>query len=313
LAEELGNKRVLADVLITAGISAKNHREYDKARLYYEWSLTLYREMDHRNKIPGLFTNLGVLADMQADYEQAKMYYGQAWRTHLEIGDEEGAAGVLNNLGWIEYDQGNLEKARVYFADALALSVRAMSHPKLIMMVLITLTHIELTIAEDSASALKTARKVVPVLAVIEALLQSAGGRLSPLDQSQYDSSMATTRALLGDDSFEAAWKKGQSMTLDEVVALMIGQLEGAQETDRSDHPSKNLGELTAREQEVAALVAEGLSNRVIGERLILSTRTVDMHVRNALHKLGLASRVQLAAWAVRHGLAAEPPDTPGD
>jgi len=62
-------------------------------------------------------------------------------------------------------------------------------------------------------------------------------------------------------------------------------------------------GGLTAREREVAVLVAQGHANRVIAELLVVSERTVEVHVSNALSKLGFASRVQIAAWVVEHGL----------
>jgi non-specific serine/threonine protein kinase len=55
---------------------------------------------------------------------------------------------------------------------------------------------------------------------------------------------------------------------------------------------------LTAREREVAGLVAQGLTNRDIAGRLVVSKRTVDAHVEHILAKLGFASRVQVAALA---------------
>ena len=51
------------------------------------------------------------------------------------------------------------------------------------------------------------------------------------------------------------------------------------------------------RETEIAALVADGLTNRQISVRLILSERTVDSHLRSILTKLGAGSRAQIAAW----------------
>jgi DNA-binding NarL/FixJ family response regulator len=63
---------------------------------------------------------------------------------------------------------------------------------------------------------------------------------------------------------------------------------------------SGDAGALTAREREIALLVADGLANRAIADRLVLSERTVETHVRHVLAKLGLRNRTQVAAWAAR-------------
>lgn len=60
---------------------------------------------------------------------------------------------------------------------------------------------------------------------------------------------------------------------------------------------------LSDREREVLALVAEGLTNRQIGERLVISENTVRNHVSSILEKLGLTSRTQAAAEAIRSRL----------
>jgi DNA-binding CsgD family transcriptional regulator/tetratricopeptide (TPR) repeat protein len=60
---------------------------------------------------------------------------------------------------------------------------------------------------------------------------------------------------------------------------------------------------LTEREREIAALIAQGQSNREIADALVLSEHTVARHVSNILAKLNVASRAQIAAWAVEKGL----------
>jgi predicted ATPase/DNA-binding CsgD family transcriptional regulator len=60
---------------------------------------------------------------------------------------------------------------------------------------------------------------------------------------------------------------------------------------------------LTEREREIASLVADGKSNAIIGQSLVISERTVETHVANILAKLGFTSRSQIAAWAAERGL----------
>lgn len=60
---------------------------------------------------------------------------------------------------------------------------------------------------------------------------------------------------------------------------------------------------LTNREREVLRLVARGLSNKEIGDKLAISPHTVKTHLSNTLEKLRLNGRVEAAAWAIRHGL----------
>jgi LuxR family transcriptional regulator, maltose regulon positive regulatory protein len=83
----------------------------------------------------------------------------------------------------------------------------------------------------------------------------------------------------------------------------MLGRLRGASPSIPAGSADGPLDELSRRELEVLVLVAEGLTNHEIAERLVLSRHTVNRHVANILRKLRLPSRVAAASLAVRHGL----------
>ncbi len=64
----------------------------------------------------------------------------------------------------------------------------------------------------------------------------------------------------------------------------------------------EDLQHLTEREREVLDLIAGGLSNRQIAEKMVISEKTVKTHVSNVLNKLGLEDRTRAAIWALKHG-----------
>ena len=89
------------------------------------------------------------------------------------------------------------------------------------------------------------------------------------------------------------------------VAALVMAEVAGASVAAASGAGSDaGLRRLTPRETEVLRLLAEGLSNRALAERLFVSEKTVKTHVSSILAKLGLADRTQAALYAVHHGLA---------
>jgi non-specific serine/threonine protein kinase len=86
-------------------------------------------------------------------------------------------------------------------------------------------------------------------------------------------------------------------MSLDEAIAY--GLTSVATGTSKPPSPGGQLALLTAREGEVALLLARGLTDRQIADRLVITERTVGAHVEHILAKLGFTSRTQVALWAV--------------
>jgi DNA-binding CsgD family transcriptional regulator len=82
-------------------------------------------------------------------------------------------------------------------------------------------------------------------------------------------------------------------------LGMPVPQRRAAELVERAGRAARSLDPLTIREREIAGLVSVGLTNREIGARLFLSSRTVETHVRNILTKLGLANRTQIATHTV--------------
>ncbi|MGK2317940.1 LuxR C-terminal-related transcriptional regulator [Gordonia rhizosphera] len=119
----------------------------------------------------------------------------------------------------------------------------------------------------------------------------------------------------LGIETFDAELARGATMTVNEVLDLILSQ-SGREVRDRGrTHPDgargakegrnrgrpKATGELTPREWQVAALIAEGASNAQVASDLVIAPRTAETHVENILVKLGFTSRSQVAGWYYEH------------
>jgi len=91
-----------------------------------------------------------------------------------------------------------------------------------------------------------------------------------------------------------------------EIARKLMSAVAANAEPPTNYSGSRSKDSLTEREQEVLDLIADGLNNREIGERLFISEKTVKTHVSNILGKLGLADRTQAAVYALRRGTAAD-------
>lgn len=86
-------------------------------------------------------------------------------------------------------------------------------------------------------------------------------------------------------------------------IARKLMSVVAAEESSASRSATDAYDELTERENEVLHLIADGLNNREIAEKLFISEKTVKTHVSSILSKLGLADRTQAAIYALRRGL----------
>ncbi|MFI1027997.1 ATP-binding protein [Streptomyces sp. NPDC020951] len=103
-------------------------------------------------------------------------------------------------------------------------------------------------------------------------------------------------RAAIGRAAFRRAYERGAALTLTDVVALELEEKPPAS-APVEEPPTAPGVRLTRREAQVAELVAEGLANQQIADRLVIARRTAEGHVERILSKLGFSNRSQIASW----------------
>jgi non-specific serine/threonine protein kinase len=101
-----------------------------------------------------------------------------------------------------------------------------------------------------------------------------------------------TSRAALGEQAASRAWERGFGM-----------DLETALERARAGQPNLPSTRVTPRKMAVVRLVAQGLGNKEIAQRMSISERTVEAHLEQVRNQLGFHNRAQIVAWAISNGL----------
>jgi DNA-binding NarL/FixJ family response regulator len=93
---------------------------------------------------------------------------------------------------------------------------------------------------------------------------------------------------------------------LDQAAAYALSKERSSKHLSPTESPVSSTpgpAELSPREVEVLGLVAEGLTNAQVAQRLFLSPRTVQRHLNSIYHKLGVSSRTAATRFAIEHGL----------
>lgn len=123
-------------------------------------------------------------------------------------------------------------------------------------------------------------------------LRETIGAPRFPVHRPPHEADTAAMRTALGSDAFEEAWAEGAAMTLDETLAY------ARRGRGKRGRPAAGWDSLTPMEVRIVELVAQGITNPQIGEKLFVSARTVQTHLSHVFAKLGVATRAELAAKA---------------
>ena len=290
------------------------HRTLDE---WVSWMPAKRNNADYQSVAMALATEEGRIADGLALLNDGTDRAGCSWDTDLTVPKLNLAAVARDSVaGRIAFDQfvGGAPLPDNWFALGTVLQAVAGSLELGIPVAEIRTRMIEGLLAEHPARAeLVDASEGLLALAEgdfacaaerLRATLSTARECLPRFVEGSLHLSLATALLALGDragalaathDSIDAlsrwpGWRRDRA-------EAMLARLEGT--------TSRPIGDLTARESEVAALIAEGLTNGQLAERLFISPKTAAVHVSNILAKLSLSSRTEIAAWSIRRDLPA--------
>jgi predicted ATPase/DNA-binding CsgD family transcriptional regulator len=299
LYQSIGDERGVASALQYLGNVAHHQEEYARAADLYQRSLTLHRSAGDTDGSAGVLNSLGVLARNQGDLEQARSYFEESLAIYRGLGDGRNVAFLLNNLARVARDLGDWGGTLDLCNQSLGL-FSDLADAWGVALVLLNLG----IIAQEYGDLVRAARLFGAAESLLEASTGSSFLPLSPPEAARCAASALATRISLGEDEFATHWRAGRGLTLADAVAEGRGTTLSQSVAPAASVPESGAADpLTAREREVARLMAEGKTNRQIGEALVITEWTVDTHVRHILTKLNLRSRAQVAAWAVERRL----------
>ncbi|MGB0386624.1 MAG: tetratricopeptide repeat protein [Ardenticatenaceae bacterium] len=122
LAQKIGERKRISDLLSGLGLVAKNRGEHQQAEAYYQKALVLGREIGDRKRISALLARLGVLADNFGHYARAEKYLLEGLKLATETGNRETKSVLLANLGLVANRRQNYEQAEEYLLEGLTLA-----------------------------------------------------------------------------------------------------------------------------------------------------------------------------------------------
>jgi non-specific serine/threonine protein kinase len=229
---------------------------------------------------------LGELGAAEGDPEAAQLSLEAALEHAGKPGEAYLVGRPLLGLALVAISQGDVSRARGLLAESIAIA-RRLGNPH--------------RVAQSLEGVAAYAARLGQTLAVwrfanaATAIRQSIAAPLGP------------TEAGLLHDRLQLAGPSrpvddGRAWSLERACSQALELLSAAQSQQALGQPGR--GRLTARESQVAVLVARGLSNREIAETLTIAERTATSHVEHVLDKLGFHSRTQIATWVTQQGRA---------
>ncbi|UJC80296.1 LuxR family transcriptional regulator [Rhodococcus erythropolis] len=284
LAEALGDVRSRALTEWAGGYVDTCAGELDNATAKLESAVTLFRLDENLQYVVISLDTLGLAYILTGALERSAECFDECLEITEPLREVTYQAHALGFLGLIAWLRGDFARTSEYLTRSLRIDSSSMNAAWCIEPLAWT------------AVAQRDWKHGAVLLGAAAMYWQKIGQPLTGFSRlsSYRENAMDSSRKALGDSAFDREFHRGIVMTEGEAVAYALDERRSA-----SASLSTEAIRLTRREQQVAELVAQGLTNRAIAEHLVISPRTAQGHVENVLTKLGFTSRAQIAAWVV--------------
>jgi len=325
----LRENKGVASALQVLGSVAREQADYERAEELHGESLALWRELGDEAGEARSLNYLGFVAWLQEKHQEAREICEGTLVTFRRLGDSEGVVWALISLGVSAGYAGSRRRARALLDESLTLSsevgymegvawsldqlgvlaLRESDYGKANRLLRRSLeVHRDLGDRWRAASLLEGLaeayaaeghlERTARLFGAAEAIRETISAPVPTCEHAEHERALATVRAGLGGEALDTALTLGRAMTLEEAISEAGRTLE-TPGMARIRPPSG----LTARETEVLRLVAEGLTDAQVAQRLFLSPRTVSRHLQSIYRKLRVSSRVAAATTALERGL----------
>jgi non-specific serine/threonine protein kinase len=287
LIRQVSDPMVLAQMHFVAAHSARYAGDLPRAVAELEQALAMPISRTDLDCYLDILQSLAFFASMAGQHERSKACYEEIIQLTEPRGESLHRAYALMALGLDAWRRG--DPVHAVELQRFGLEIKLGLDDQLG-------TALGLEALAWGVGALGQHKRAAHILGAAEVLWDSTGASIAtvmPELVCEHDESVAAARAALGDQAYAAAFRRGRQMPL----AQALNDAEHTRRSTRSGRVDAGGAGLTSREEEIAGLLAQGLSNKAIAKSLVIAQRTAETHVANVLVKLGLTSRSQVAAW----------------